>query len=137
MEPSPVNLSAALAQFDEIYLPRIIGQVNDYDVRIAHTRGEHVWHTHDHTDEFFLVLAGQFNVSLREPGGGERTVELRAGDIFAVPRGTEHKPSSPGGSILMFELAGTSTTGDQHEGDLPAHLTSSTGVRPDGGPGRA
>jgi mannose-6-phosphate isomerase-like protein (cupin superfamily) len=128
METRPVNISAALAQFDEIYNPRIIGRVNDYDIRIAHTRGEHVWHTHDHTDEFFLVVDGQFNVSLRDTEGGERTVELRAGDMFVVPRGTEHKPSSPGGSILMFEPAGTSTTGDRHDGDIPAHVTSTTGV---------
>jgi mannose-6-phosphate isomerase-like protein (cupin superfamily) len=128
MESRPVNISAALAQFDEIYNPRIIGRVNDYDIRIAHTRGEHVWHTHDHTDEFFLVVNGQFNVSLRDTEGGERTVELRAGDMFVVPRGTEHKPSSPGGSILMFEPAGTSTTGDRHDGDVPAYVTSTTGV---------
>jgi mannose-6-phosphate isomerase-like protein (cupin superfamily) len=130
MESRPVNISAALAQFDEIYNPRIIGRVNDYDVRIAHARGEHVWHTHDHTDEFFLVVDGQFNVSLRDAEGGERTVELRAGDMFVVPRGIEHKPSSPGGSILMFEPAGTSTTGDRHDGDIPAHVTSTTGVHP-------
>jgi mannose-6-phosphate isomerase-like protein (cupin superfamily) len=128
MEPRPVNIDDALAQFDEIYSPRIIGQVNDYDVRIAHARGEHVWHTHDHTDEFFLVLGGQFSISLRDAGGGERTIQLRAGDMFVVPRGTEHKPSSPGGDILMFEPSGTSTTGDQHEGDIPAHVQSTTGV---------
>ena len=134
METRPVNIDAALAQFDEIYSPRIIGRVNDYDVRIAHTQGEHVWHTHDHTDEFFLVLGGQFNISLREAGGGERTIELQAGEMFVVPRGTEHKPSSPGGAILMFEPSGTSTTGDRHEGDIPAHVHSTTGVVAD--PGR-
>lgn len=133
MESTPVNIDAALAQFDEIYSPRIIGQVNDYDVRIAHTRGEHVWHTHDHTDEFFLVLNGQFNISLRDAGGGERIMELRAGEMFVVPRGTEHKPSSPGGAILMFEPTGTSTTGDRHEGDIPAHVQSTTGVVADTG----
>jgi len=47
--------------------------------------------------------------------------------MFVVPRGTEHKPSSPGGSILMFEPSGTSTTGDRHEGDIPAHVDSTTG----------
>ena len=128
MEPTPVNIEAALAQFDEVYSPRIIGQVNDYDIRIAHTRGEHVWHTHDHTDEFFLVVGGQFSISLRDPAGGERTIDLRTGDIFVVPRGTEHKPSSTGGDILMFEPSGTSTTGDRHEGDIPAHVHSTTGV---------
>jgi mannose-6-phosphate isomerase-like protein (cupin superfamily) len=134
MEIRPVNIDAALAQFDEIYSPRIIGRVNDYDVRIAHTQGEHVWHTHDHTDEFFLVLGGQFNVSLRDADGGERTIELQAGEMFVVPRGTEHKPSSPGGAILMFEPSGTSSTGDRHEGDIPAHVHSTTGVVAD--PGR-
>jgi mannose-6-phosphate isomerase-like protein (cupin superfamily) len=123
---TPVNLSQALASFADIYSPRIVGRVNDYDIRIAHARGEHVWHVHDSTDEFFLVLDGQFDISLREDGG-ERTVTLRAGEIFVVPRGTEHKPSSPGGSILMFEPSGTVTTGDRHEGDLPAYVDSTAG----------
>ena len=99
---------------------------NDYDVRIAHARGEHVWHVHEHTDEFFLVLDGTFDVSLREDGR-ERTARLRAGDIFVVPRGTEHKPSSDGGAILMFEPSGTLTTGDRHEGDIPAYVDSTAG----------
>ena len=121
-----ISLSQALAAFTEIYSPRIVGQVNDYDVKIAHTRGDHVWHVHDGTDEFFLVLDGRFDIALREDGGQERIVELNAGDIFVVPRGTEHKPSSPGGAILMFEPAGTVNTGDRHD-DLPGHLTSTTG----------
>ncbi|GIE95566.1 cupin domain-containing protein [Paractinoplanes rishiriensis] len=123
----PVNLSQALASFDEIYSPRIVTRVNDYDVRIAHTRGEHVWHVHDDTDEFFLGLDGRFDIALRAADGTERTVTLGAGDVFVVPRGTEHKPTSPGGAILMFEPTGTSSTGDQHEGTLPAHVDSTTG----------
>jgi mannose-6-phosphate isomerase-like protein (cupin superfamily) len=122
----PVNLTAALASFTDVYSPRIVTRVNDYDVRIAHAAGEHVWHVHDDTDEFFLVLDGQFDVALRAPDGTERTVSLRQGDTFVVPRGTEHKPSSPGGSILMFEPTGTSSTGD-HAGDVPAHVDSTTG----------
>jgi mannose-6-phosphate isomerase-like protein (cupin superfamily) len=101
--------------------------MNDYDVRIAHTRGEHVWHVHDDTDEFFLVLDGRFEVSLRGADGRETTVALNQGDVFVVPKGTEHKPSSPGGSILMFEPSGTSTTGDRHEGEIPDHVDSTTG----------
>ena len=127
MSAQPVNLTAALASFDDIYSPRIVTRMNDYDVRIAHARGEHVWHTHDTTDEFFLVLDGQFDVALREPDGSVRTVSLHQGDTFVVPRGVEHKPSSPGGSILMFEPSGTSTTGDRHEGEIPDHVDSTTG----------
>jgi mannose-6-phosphate isomerase-like protein (cupin superfamily) len=88
MVPHPVNLAEALATFNEIYSPRIVGHVNDYDVRIAHTKGEHVWHIHDRTDEFFLVLDGAFNVALRDPDGSERTVALRPGEMFVVPKGT-------------------------------------------------
>lgn len=122
----PVSLSQALASFSDIYSPRIVGRVNDYDVRIAHASGEHVWHVHEDTDEFFLVIDGTFDVSVREDGQ-ERTEHLRAGDIFVVPRGVEHKPSSAGGAILMFEPAGTLTTGDRHEGDIPSHVDSTTG----------
>ena len=123
----PVNLSEALASFDEIYSPRIVARMNDYDVRIAHTRGEHVWHLHDDTDEFFLALDGQFDIALRDDDGRERTVTLHAGDIFVVPKGTQHKPSSPGGAVLMFEPTGTSSTGDRHEGAIPDHVDSTTG----------
>lgn len=127
MTADPISLPAALAAFDQPYSPRIVARVNDYDVRIAHARGEHVWHVHDDTDEFFLVLAGRFDVAVRDADGRERTVVLTEGDTFVVPRGTEHKPSSPGGSILMFEPAGTPSTGDRHEGELPAHVDSTTG----------
>ena len=81
---------------------------------------------HDDTDEFFLVLDGQFDIILREGGSG-RLVSLRQCDVFAVPKGTEHKPSSPGGSILMFEPSGTWNTGDRHEGEIPGHIASTTG----------
>jgi mannose-6-phosphate isomerase-like protein (cupin superfamily) len=127
MTAEPVNLSAALASFDDVYSPRIVTRMNDYDVRVAHVKGEHVWHVHEHTDEFFLVLGGRFDVALREPDGQVRTVVLGQGDTFVVPRGVEHKPSSPGGTILMFEPSGTSSTGDRHEGEIPDHVDSTTG----------
>jgi mannose-6-phosphate isomerase-like protein (cupin superfamily) len=128
MTETPINLSHALSAFSDVYSPRIVGRVNDYDIRVAHARGEHVWHVHDHTDEFFLVIDGQFDIALRDgDGDGERTVSLRSGDIFVVPRGIEHKPSSPGGSILMFEPSGTLTTGDRHQGDIPDHVDSTIG----------
>ena len=123
----PVNLTAALDSFDEVYSPRIVAQVNDYDVRVAHARGEHVWHVHENTDEFFLVLDGQFEVAVRAADGTESTVVLHRGDTYVVPRGVEHKPSSSGGSILMFEPTGTASTGDRHEGEIPEHVDSTVG----------
>jgi mannose-6-phosphate isomerase-like protein (cupin superfamily) len=127
MTGRPINLKEALSSFTDVYSPRIVAHMNDYDVRIAHAKGEHVWHVHEDTDEFFLVVDGQFDIAMRDAEGAETTVSLHEGDVFVVPRGTEHKPSSPGGSILMFEPTGTSTTGDRHEGDIPDHVHSTVG----------
>jgi mannose-6-phosphate isomerase-like protein (cupin superfamily) len=127
MDAKPVNLAGALASFDDVYSPRIAGRMNDYDIKIAHAKGDHVWHVHEDTDEFFLVLDGQFDIALRDADGRQTTVVLHSGDIFVVPRGVEHKPSSPGGAILMFEPSGTATTGDRHEGEIPDYVDSTTG----------
>lgn len=127
MSGSPVNVYEALDSFTDIYSPRIVTRVNDYDVRIAHAQGEHVWHVHENTDEFFLVLDGSFDVSVRAADGSETTVHLARGDTYVVPKGVEHRPSSSGGSILMFEPTGTASTGDRHEGDIPDHVDSTTG----------
>jgi mannose-6-phosphate isomerase-like protein (cupin superfamily) len=127
MQMNPVNVHKALESFTEAWSPRIVTKVNDYDVRIAHALGEHVWHVHEDTDEFFLVLDGQFDLAVSAADGSESTVVLRTGDTFVVPRGVEHKPSSPGGSILMFEPTGTVTTGDRHDGDVPDNVDSTTG----------
>lgn len=122
----PVSLAAALTRFSELWSPRIVTTVNDYDVRVAKVEGEHVWHTHDHTDEFFLVLDGELHIALREPAG-VRTVTLPTGSVFTVPRGTAHKPSAPAGaSILLFEPTGTMTVGDRHE-EIPDHVDATTG----------
>ncbi|QFZ75260.1 cupin domain-containing protein [Streptomyces fagopyri] len=126
MADEPVSLSAALASFSDLWSPRIVTAVNDYDVRVAKVEGEHVWHVHDHTDEFFLVLEGELTIALREPAG-ERTVVLPRGSVFTVPRGTEHRPSAPtGAAILMFEPTGTLTVGDHH-GEIPDHVDATAG----------
>ncbi|MER7924170.1 MULTISPECIES: cupin domain-containing protein [unclassified Streptomyces] len=123
----PVSLPAALASFADRWSPRIVTTVNDYDVRVAKVEGEHLWHTHDHTDEFFLVLEGELHIALREPGSGERTVVLPKGSVFTVPRGTEHKPYAPVPSeILLLEPTGTLTVGDHHEA-VPDHVDATTG----------
>jgi mannose-6-phosphate isomerase-like protein (cupin superfamily) len=126
MSRTPVNLATALATFDETYSPRIVQRVNDYHVRIAKVVGPHVWHVHEDTDEFFLVIDGTLDIAMRDPSGVETSVQLGEGDTFVVPKGVEHMPSSPGASILMFEPAETSTTGDRHDA-IPDHVDSTTG----------
>ena len=132
----PVNLDKALASFAAIWSPRVVARMNDYDIRIAHAKGDHVWHVHENTDEFFLVLNGRFDIAMRSGDGAEHTVVLREGDAFVVPKGVAHRPSSPGASILMFEPTGTSSTGDSHEGDLPEHVDSTIGHPLGGDSGR-
>ena len=126
MPNEPIALAQALASFTDRWSPRIVTSVNDYDVRVAKVEGEHLWHVHDHTDEFFLVLGGELHISLREPAG-ERTVVLPRGSVFTVPRGTEHKPYAPVPTeILVLEPTGTSTVGDRHD-EIPAHVDATTG----------
>ncbi|WP_369383095.1 cupin domain-containing protein [Streptomyces sp. cg36] len=126
MSNEPIPLSKALASFDALWSPRIVTRVNDYEVRIAKVQGDHIWHAHADTDEFFLVLDGELRISLREPDG-ERTVLLPQGAVFTVPRGTEHKPSAPSGaSILLFEPTGTLSVGDRHD-EIPDHVDATTG----------
>ncbi|MDQ0934152.1 cupin domain-containing protein [Streptomyces turgidiscabies] len=122
----PVSLPAALASFSALWSPRILATVNDYDVRIAKVEGEHVWHVHDDTDEFFLVLEGELHIGLRE-SAGERTVVLPKGSAFTVPRGTEHRPYAPVRTqILVLEPTGTLSVGDCHD-DVPDHVDVTTG----------
>ena len=126
MTEQPVDLQQALSRFDALWSPRIVTRLNDYDVRIAKVAGEHVWHAHDHTDEFFLVLDGELRIDLREDGR-ERRVVLGRGAVFVVPRGVEHRPSAPAGAaILMVEPSGTSSVGDRHD-PVPEHVDATTG----------
>ncbi len=103
-----VNLAETLATFDEPFSPRIVGRYNGNKLQVAKTRGEFVWHSHPDTDDFFLVVAGQLTIKLRD-----REIELGPGDLYVVPAGVEHCPvSEEGAEILLIESDGTPNTGD-------------------------
>ena len=108
MTSEPVDLAAALATIDEAFQPRIVGYYNDSKIMVGKIRGEFVWHSHPDTDDFFLVVAGQLTIRLRD-----RDVELGPGDLYVVPAGVEHCPvSEEGAEILLIESDGTRNTGD-------------------------
>ena len=104
-----VNLAAALDTFDDEFSPRIVGHLNDYKLEVVKARGEFVWHKHDDTDDFFLVVRGRRTIQLRD----RDDVELSAGEMFVVPRGVEHCPrADEEAHVLLIEPRGTPNTGD-------------------------
>lgn len=103
-----VNLAEKLASFDEAFQPKIVAYYNENKVQVAKTRGEFVWHRHQDTDDFFLVLAGRLVIELRH-----REIVLEPGELYVVPRGVEHRPrADPEAHVLLIEPRGTPNTGD-------------------------
>ena len=104
----PVNLKSKLALFSDHWQPRTIGKFNGHDLRLAKARGEFVWHKHDDTDDFFLVLEGTLVIEMRD-----RSVTLGPGDLFVVPQGVEHRPvAAEEAHVLVIEREGTPNTGN-------------------------
>ena len=103
-----VNLAHKLASFSDHWSPRTVSLFNGHDVMVAKISGEFTWHKHDDTDDFFLVLKGELDIELRD-----RTVSLRPGELFIVPKGVEHRPVAHGEvEILLMEKSGTPNSGD-------------------------
>lgn len=103
-----VDLAAKFALLDGPYRPGIVGYLNDYKVEVVKARGPFVWHKHDETDDFFLVMRGTLTIHLRD-----RDIKLREGELFVVPRGVEHCPEADEEAhVLLIEPRGTVNTGD-------------------------
>lgn len=103
-----INLADKLATFDAHWQPRVVGQFNNHDLLVVKVKGEFVWHKHDDTDDFFLVLKGRITIRLRD---GD--VTLGPGELFVVPRGVEHCPvAEEEAHLLLIEAAGTPNTGN-------------------------
>lgn len=103
-----VKLAEKLAQFRDHWHPRVVGELNGQEVKLAKLQGEFVWHRHDNEDELFLVLAGHLAIHLRD-----RQIELDPGELLIIPRGVEHKPVAAGEvHVLLFEPASTLNTGN-------------------------
>jgi mannose-6-phosphate isomerase-like protein (cupin superfamily) len=104
-----VNLPSVFAEIEEAYAPLIVGYMNDYKLVAVKPQGEFVWHTHDDTDDFFLVLAGRLTIQLRD----RDDVVLGPGELYVVPRGVEHCPNAEENThVLLIEPRGTANTGD-------------------------
>ena len=103
-----VNLSEKFGLFHDHWSPKIAGEVNDSHVKLVKLQGEFVWHHHDHEDEMFLVVKGQFRMEFRD-----KTVTLNEGEFIIVPRKIEHKPVADRECyVMLFEPASTLNTGN-------------------------
>jgi mannose-6-phosphate isomerase-like protein (cupin superfamily) len=108
MTITKINLAEKLSQFDETWSPRIVGEVNDFTVKIAKLEGEFVWHHHEEEDELFMVLAGKLVIRLRD---GDASLE--PGEMVIIPHGVEHLPVAETEThIMMLERKGTLNTGN-------------------------
>jgi mannose-6-phosphate isomerase-like protein (cupin superfamily) len=97
-----VNVADKLSSFADHWSPKIVGTVNDTDVKVVKVKGEFVWHAHDHEDELFYVLKGQLVIELRD---GE--VVLDPGEFVVIPRGVEHRPVAKDEVELVLIEKGT------------------------------
>lgn len=103
-----ITISEKLSLFSDYFNPKIIGELNGQHVKLVKFQGEFVWHKHDHEDELFYVLEGEFNMEFRD-----KTVNLQKNEIIIVPRGVEHRPVAVKEvSVMLFEPASTLNTGD-------------------------
>jgi mannose-6-phosphate isomerase-like protein (cupin superfamily) len=108
LSPNPINLAEKLASFSDYWSPRTVARFNAADVMVAKVKGDFVWHRHDDTDDFFLVLKGSLDIQMRD-----RTVTLGPGEMFVVPKGVEHCPRAKEEvHLLLIEPSGTPNTGD-------------------------
>ncbi len=106
--PTKINLEQKLTLFDERWSPRIVGEVNDAQVKLSKLEGEFFWHRHEAEDELFLVVTGRLVMRFRD---GEEV--LAPGELIIVPRGVEHLPvADEGTAVLLVEPKTTLNTGD-------------------------
>ncbi len=108
MAAEPIDLAEHLSRVSELWAPKVVARLNDYEVKVVKVQGEFVWHTHADTDELFLVIEGRLTIALRD---GD--VTLGPGQLFVVPRGVEHRPVAEGEThALLIEPLGVVNTGD-------------------------
>jgi mannose-6-phosphate isomerase-like protein (cupin superfamily) len=109
---APISLELACSALNELWSPRVVGQVNNQYIKVAKVQGEFPWHSHEHEDEMFLVLRGLLRIGRAEADGGP--VSLHAGEFFVVPRGVRHNTSaSEETCVALIETVTTLHTGSE------------------------
>ncbi len=103
-----VNIEEKLQLFSDHWSPKIVGELNGQQIKLAKFKGEFVWHKHENEDEMFLVLEGVLKMELRD-----KTILIHKNEFLIIPKGTEHKPVTENEvSVMLFEPASTLNTGN-------------------------
>jgi len=114
-----INLEEKFAMFNEHWTPKIITELNDYQIKIVKVVGDFVWHDHSDTDEFFLVIEGTLFIEFED-----ETMELNAGELYVVPKGVQHRPYAlEECKVMLIEPRGVVNTGEAE-----SNLTASNDV---------
>ena len=109
MTRQPIDLRQKFSLFTEQWSPKVVAEMNDYQFKIARLAGDFVWHSHADTDETFFIVEGELRIDFEDGA-----VNLKAGDLFVVPKGVLHKPFAEREvKIMLIEPRGTTNTGDQ------------------------
>ena len=107
MENTKINIKEKFIKFNDYWSPKVIAEMNDYQFKLAKIKGEFIWHSHDSTDEVFMVIHGEMCIELRDG-----LVKLSKGEMYVVPMGVEHKPFAEKESkIMLVEPKGVVNTG--------------------------
>ena len=103
-----INLKDKFSLFSDYCNPRVIGEVNDCQVKAVKLKGEFIWHHHDNEDELFLVVKGTLRMKFRD-----REAVVGEGEFVIVPRGLEHCPvADEEVHIVLIEPKSTRNTGN-------------------------
>jgi mannose-6-phosphate isomerase-like protein (cupin superfamily) len=104
----PVNLAAVFAAFPDAWSPKVIGDINEMQIKAVKLRGEFVWHRHELEDELFLVHKGRLRMRFRD-----REEVVESGEFIIVPRGVEHQPvAEEECEVILLEPNTTLNTGN-------------------------
>jgi mannose-6-phosphate isomerase-like protein (cupin superfamily) len=104
-----INIAQKFSLFNDLWSPRIVGELNDMHVKLAKLHGEFIWHEHENEDELFLIIKGRLLIKLRD-----RDVILNEGEFIIIPKGVEHCPvAEEEVHVLLLEPKSTINTGDQ------------------------
>jgi mannose-6-phosphate isomerase-like protein (cupin superfamily) len=107
-----VNLTQKLSLFTDYYAPKVVGELNDSQLKLVKVKGEFVWHHHDVEDELFLILKGTLRMKYFDDSH-ERELRIGEGEFVIVPHGVEHKPvADEEVHLLLFEPKTTLNTGN-------------------------